>query len=386
MTKPALFSWDVFCKIVDNHGDIGICWRLCRQLASEQGLSVRLFVDDWLAAKNIIPQLDPTIEQQSLAGVTVCAWPNDTTLPSATVLETLSCGLPQAYLEKMVAQQAHWINLEYLSAEDWVASFHGKPSPQAQLPITRHFFFPGFELNTGGLIREASLLAQSNALINNTSEQARFWQTLGCEQTIANDPTCLRISLFCYPQANIKNLLESLQRLDQAVTLFFPASLLNSADSLFPDFEKQDGQRLRKAKLSVQLLPFLSQTDYDRLLWSCDLNFVRGEDSWVRAIWAGQPFIWQPYLQNEGTHLKKMQAFLQRYTQHANTDVIDLLLGAHNTWSDAPGHDGLAIFNALLHMAELKTYAAQESDRLAQQPDLASKLLCFSENLKENKV
>ena len=34
-------------------------------------------------------------------------------------------------------------------------------------------------------------------------------------------------------------------------------------------------------------LPWLTQPDYDRLLWSADLNFVRGEDSLVRAIWAG---------------------------------------------------------------------------------------------------
>ncbi len=386
MNKTAASSWDVFCRIVDNHGDIGICWRLSQQLASEHGLSVRLLVDDMRAAKNIIPQLDPTIEQQSIAGVTVCAWPDGSILPAANVLETLSCGLPRTYLEKMVLQQAHWMNLEYLSAEDWVSSFHGKPSPQAQLPITRHFFFPGFELNTGGLIREAPLLKQRKAFIKNAREQERFWQTLGCEHPIAHDPASLRISLFCYPQANIKNLLESLQRLNQAVTLFFPASQLNSANSLFPDFEKQDGQRLIKGKLSVQLLPFLSQADYDRLLWSCDLNFVRGEDSWVRAIWAGQPFIWQPYLQDEGTHLKKMQAFLKRYTQHASPELTSLLVAAHNAWSDAPLHDELAIYKALLGLAQLKTYAAQEADRLAQQPDLASKLLRFSENLEENKV
>ena len=36
---------DLFCRVVDNYGDLGVCWRLARQLAGEHGVAVRLWVD-----------------------------------------------------------------------------------------------------------------------------------------------------------------------------------------------------------------------------------------------------------------------------------------------------------------------------------------------------
>ena len=26
--------WDLFCRVIDNHGDLGVCWRLARDLAA----------------------------------------------------------------------------------------------------------------------------------------------------------------------------------------------------------------------------------------------------------------------------------------------------------------------------------------------------------------
>ncbi|HET9045379.1 MAG TPA: elongation factor P maturation arginine rhamnosyltransferase EarP, partial [Casimicrobiaceae bacterium] len=37
--------WDVFCKVVDNFGDAGVCWRLARQLVAEHDLAVTLWID-----------------------------------------------------------------------------------------------------------------------------------------------------------------------------------------------------------------------------------------------------------------------------------------------------------------------------------------------------
>jgi uncharacterized repeat protein (TIGR03837 family) len=54
----------------------------------------------------------------------------------------------------------------------------------------------------------------------------------------------------------------------------------------------------------------LTQSQYDTLLASCDLNVVRGEDSLVRAIWAGRAFVWQIYPQADGAHAAKLEAFL----------------------------------------------------------------------------
>jgi uncharacterized repeat protein (TIGR03837 family) len=196
----------------------------------------------------------------------------------------------------------------------------------------------------------------------------------------------LKISLFCYPQANVPSLLAGLQNLDQAVTLFYPASLLHSTAELFPDFARGAGLSLKKQNITVQPIPFLSQANYDRLLWSCDCNFVRGEDSWVRAIWAGQAFIWQPYIQEEGTHLKKMQAFLDRYNQQASPELSKLLSAAHYAWSDAQAHDSNIFIELMQALSLAKQHALAEANRLAKQPDLLSKLLSFNEKLTENKV
>ncbi len=119
--------WDIFCKIVDNFGDIGVCWRLSQQLAREHQLQVRLFIDDFNVTRKIITDLDITQATQIINGVEVCSWPApETTLnikPAHVALETFACGLPDAYLKKMQPDQTIWINLEYLSAEAWVSTF-----------------------------------------------------------------------------------------------------------------------------------------------------------------------------------------------------------------------------------------------------------------------
>ena len=68
------------------------------------------------------------------------------------------------------------------------------------------------------------------------------------------------------------------------------------------------------------MLPFTDQDAYDRLLWACDLNVIRGEDSFVRAQWARKPLVWQAYRQEEGSHWPKIEAFLERYC----TDLPDM--------------------------------------------------------------
>jgi uncharacterized repeat protein (TIGR03837 family) len=75
------------------------------------------------------------------------------------------------------------------------------------------------------------------------------------------------------------------------------------------------GQTLQPGGLQVRCLPFLDQDGYDELLWCCDWNLVRGEDSLVRAQWAGKPLLWQLYPQADAAHLPKLEAFLQCYLQ-----------------------------------------------------------------------
>ena len=330
-------SWDIFCKIIDNFGDIGVCWRLARQLELEHGLQVRLWIDDLNAAQAIISGLNIEKNQQVCEEISILKWPiadkeveADFSKAAEVVIEAFASGLPPAYLVAMAQRQSKWINLEYLSAEQWVADFHAKPSPQFFLnsanSLTRYFYFPGFTEATGGLIRERDIAAQlknhtvtsfprkqESILTKNPSwiPALRASATqIACIEHFAEMTECevsgdvLKVSLFCYPHAPIHDLLKAMAGSNQVVNCYIPAS------SILPqlaDFFNQDtidiGDYFTRDNLHVQILPFLSQANYDVLLRNCDINFVRGEDSWVRAIWAGKPFIWQPYFQAENTHL-----------------------------------------------------------------------------------
>jgi uncharacterized repeat protein (TIGR03837 family) len=382
MNKQDPQYWDIFCKIIDNYGDIGVCWRLCQQLVNDHKIQVRLFIDDFTTAKKIIPQLDTNRAQQRIEDVMICTWPTVETMPAKVVIETFSCTLPDTYLGQMATQQSTWINLEYLSAETWVSDFHAKPSPHPTLKITRHFFFPGFKNDTGGLLREKNLITKRDEFLNSTIAQSNFWQKLG----IQNDDHSIKISLFCYPQANIKQLLLALYENNRSSTILFPFSgTIKSLSHIFTDFKQLDANTLVKQNVTVRLVPFLSQYNYDRLLWACDLNFVRGEDSWIRAIWASKPFIWQPYIQTEETHIKKMRAFLAAYSHNAPKEIQSLLLNTHLTWSAAKEDKG-DFKELMLALPKLNSYAKQQTHLQSIQADLATNLLSFSEKLAKNKV
>src|SRR5690606_19815468 len=72
-------SIDIFCKVVDNYGDIGVCWRLARQLAARPDCgAVRMWVDDLKSFARIAPEVNPGAESQTLGGITLFKW--DTTL------------------------------------------------------------------------------------------------------------------------------------------------------------------------------------------------------------------------------------------------------------------------------------------------------------------
>ena len=345
--------WDIFCQVVDNYGDIGVCWRLARQLQAEHHLQVRLWVDDWDVAKHLIPQLNQT---SLVDGVHIQHWQDtaDFSQVADVVIEAFACGLPANYLTAMQLQQSKWINLEYLSAETWVDDFHGKPSPQAG-GMVRHFYFPGFTPKTGGLLREKTL----KPVEIGTQLQG----------------SALTISLFSYRDAAIAELLAALSEAKQTVHVQVPASaILPTIAQFFGLGALTVGDTIRKKNLTVTVLPFLSQADYDALLRDCDLNFVRGEDSWVRAIWAAKPFIWQPYVQEEGAHLQKLNAFLSLF--YANFNQKELPCKAHQYW--ASGHAPHTFWaDYLAQLPAIAAYTQLQSQALAAQPDLATQLIAF---------
>jgi len=373
--------WDIFCVVVDNYGDAGTCWRLARQLADEYASSVRLFVDDLAALARIAPVFDASRSAQVVEGVQVRAWHGPGgEFPAGDgadiVIEGFGCGLPPLYLAAMAARARPpvWVNLEYLSAEAWIEGCHGLPSRHPTLPLTRYFFFPGFTRASGGLLRERDLLARREAFRADADARRMFLRSLGAT---ASEPGTQLVSLFCYPTAPLVPLLDAWAEGDEPILCIVPQGVAASAlDAWTGGAVPHPGQALRRGRLTVAQVTFLSQDDYDRLLWSCDLNFVRGEDSFVRAQWAARPLVWQPYPQTENAHRLKLDAFLDRYAEGLAPDAGAAFRALAAAWSGdgelAPAWSALA-----RSCASLEAHAATWAQQLAQLSDLASNLVKF---------
>ncbi|WP_035383734.1 elongation factor P maturation arginine rhamnosyltransferase EarP [Ferriphaselus sp. R-1] len=333
------FTCDIFCAVVDNYGDIGVCWRLAKCLRDE-GVAVRLWVDDLASFAKLCPELDATSQLQLCRGVEVRRWsqPFPATTPAPLVIEAFACKLPPDYLAAMAAmlEPPLWVNLEYLSGEDWVEGCHRLPSPHPTLPLTRHFFFPGFSPKTGGLLLERDLLARRDAFQRDPQAITAYWRSLDLP---APEPDELRVSLFGYENAAVSGLLREWSEGARAVTCLVPEGrILPQVAEFFGFDEGAADAGWRRGNLRVRVLPFVEQERYDTLLWACDVNFVRGEDSCVRAQWAARPFVWQIYPQHDGVHLDKLRALLARYgagmPSVATAALSDLWL-AWNTGADA---------------------------------------------------
>ncbi|TAK71952.1 MAG: elongation factor P maturation arginine rhamnosyltransferase EarP [Betaproteobacteria bacterium] len=381
---PSTRTWDIFCTVVDNYGDIGVCWRLARQLAAEHGLGVRLWVDDLASFAKICPDIVPGRDAQHSHGVEVRWWrePFPAVRPADVVVEAFACNPPASYVAAMAARQPKpaWINLEFLSAENWVQGCHALPSPHPFFPLVKHFFFPGFVAGTGGLLAEQNLVQTRDRFQRSAAERARFWEVLGVPAPRAGE---LQVSLFCYPHDGVDALLRAWAAGGTPVRCLVPEGTVTAALTTFFGVEHlAPGAILRKAGLEVGIFPFLDQDSYDRLLWTCDLNLVRGEDSFVRAQWAARPLLWQIYPQKEGAHWPKLEAFLEMYCQGLPAETTAALAQLWRAWNHG---DAAAIAPAWTgfweHRLELQAHAERWAGRLAQSENLANNLARFCENV-----
>ena len=362
--------WDLFCSVVDNLGDIGVSWRLARQLAAEHSADVRLWVDDLATFRRFAPSLDAHATAQRLGDIEVRAWtkPFQMAEPADVVVETFGCELPAEYVEAMAkrVRQPAWINLEYLSAESWVAGCHGLPSPHPRLPLVKYYFFPGFAAQTGGVLIERGL-AQRREEFQQDGVAEKFLAGL----RIRTEPGEMLVSLFCYPQAPVDALLEAFAAGGQRVKVI---SFEGTPGARALEALGGDGNR-RRGALSGEILPFLAQDDYDKVLWACDWNFVRGEDSFVRAQLAARPLVWQAYPQSGDAHRIKLEAFLGRYDGSA-VPSFDAFWLAWNGFTPAPSLAD-AWDGCMENRERLEIAARQWPSHLEKQGDLAGNLAQF---------
>ena len=387
MSLTSSTSLALFCKVVDNFGDIGICWRLARQLAHEHGIDVTLWVDDLVSFKRICPAVDIDLGQQQINQVTVRHWrnqdgsfaPHDV---ADIVIEFFACDIPPNYIQAMLgcSPKPVWLNLEGLSAEEWVEGCHQLSSPHPSFSLTKYFYFPGFTGKTGGLLLESDLIERRDNFQQNAAAQAQFLGQLGATPSELN---AFKISLFCYPHAPVSELFEVWKNGDTPITCFVPEGVASDSVNSFMQAAGANkgnlgsaGSYANSGALTVRVLPFIPQEDYDKLLWACDFNFVRGEDSFVRAQWAGRPFIWHIYPQDNNLHHKKLNAFLQRYSANSNSiNALSLYWNEANSAAlDLP-----EVWKELkLALPKLNQISTNWVAEMRQNGDLAANLLKFS--------
>ncbi len=370
--------WDVFCTVVDNYGDIGVSWRLARQLAVEHGMKVRLWVDDLASLQRILPETLSELEAQTLDSVEVRHWPSPfpVTEPAEVVVEAFGCALPPCYVDAMAAlpRQPAWINLEYLSAEKWVSEYHGLSSPHPRLPLLKYFFFPGFSPDTGGLLAENGLVQRRHFFQDGPAHKPAFWQSIGLPPPEADE---CRISLFGYENPALPGLLAAWRDGTAPTTCLVPEGRLVPGVANFLGLsELGSGSEHVRGSLTVRVLPFMDQVRYDEFLWACDLNFVRGEDSFVRAQWAARPFVWHIYPQQEDAHWVKLQAFLDRYCAGLPVEAASGVRAFWEAWNKGSGA-GEAWPAFWQHRAVLQQHAMLWADDLLSQPGLAANLVQF---------
>lgn len=375
----------IFCKVIDNFGDLGVCWRLARQLSDEYHHHVTLWVDDWTTLQYMT--------QQSISPISTPVnfrhWSDDPSLVQAIALEHdaidwliegFGCRLPDALLAQIAQQSppACWVNLEYLSAETWINDCHGLTSDHPRLNMRQHFFFPSVTPQSGGLLREQGLLDQIACFQHQDRQQHDFWQTYG----INSLDFSLKISLFAYPHVPIADLLDQLRDYPTRVLLAVTDSGHRQAVQDWLATQSLDlpphHAVVECGSLTLLRLPFLSHTEFDQLLWACDLNLIRGEDSCVRAMWAAQVWLWHIYPQDEDAHQDKLSAMINA--------MREVLVGiddqALQVWQQTLLHYGMSqptdwrLF--LAYQPRIKLLAQRWQQYLGNQTDLVSRLLELS--------
>ncbi|MGB7300168.1 MAG: elongation factor P maturation arginine rhamnosyltransferase EarP [Burkholderiaceae bacterium] len=299
---------DLFCQIVDNYGDAGISWRLASQLADELPASVTLWIDQpgilkkWQESRERLLACQPA---RQLGSLLVRDSAMLTSAPGTELASTFCAGdvcisllaaeLPEHVLDAITTRTTLWLRYEYLTAEAWTADCHTLPSPHPQRPLTQWFYCPGFTPDSGGLLRERGLAARR---ANFSVDDAHHWLS---GQQLQGPANALHVCLFGYPDEPLRAFIRGLRKYDRPIHLILH-------EQLYRDL----GEPASASGLTICCHPWLDQDNFDHLLWSCDLNLVRGEESWIRAHWAEQPFLWQPYRQDNDAHCDKLDAFLER--------------------------------------------------------------------------
>jgi len=338
---------DVFCDVIDNFGDAGVCLRLCRDF-SKKNYEVRLFCNN----VNILNKITNS-EDASNRFLSLLSWSdkNMDYSPSEVVIQAFSVRLPDNLIKKIKTRKSTVINLEYLTAETFAEDCHKLPSYADG--FESFFFFPGFTKKTGGVVIEKSFLEKINKTKSKESKN---------------------ITLFSYENEKVKSVINSLNKEKFILNIFEGKGLNNFNNQLKLNLTAGDEYKLNE--LTVRVLPMVSQDEYDSYLIDSKLNLVRGEDSIVRAMLTGNPFLWHIYPQEEDAHKDKIEALFDRMSEVCSSkkdvEILRQLTLSYNGFSDY-----LDSFDLLGFYENWKKISKEWSEHLISLGSLTDNLITF---------
>ena len=343
---------DIFCEVIDNYGDVGVAYRLARELKRIYPNKELRFIINQTEELNLIKKND------DIDDIIVIDYKDVHKIgqPADLVIETFACNIPEIYMNKALKTSKLMINLEYFSSEDWVDDFHLQESFLGG-NLKKYFFIPGLSEKSGGIILDKEFLDRKNKVQENREYYLK--------QFNIDEKYDLIISVFSY-EKNFDNFLKTLQKLDKKVLLLLLSE--KTQKNFIKYFDNNDYYD----KIKAVKLPFFTYDKYEELLALCDINLVRGEDSFVRALLLGKPFLWHIYPQDENTHIIKLESFLEKYCPN-NKELKETFIN-YNINKD----DFSYFFE---NLDEIKKYNEKYTDYLIENCNLMNKLINFIEKI-----
>ena len=310
-----LKTLDIFCEIIDNYGDIGVVYRVAKELQKsfENRVKIRVFLNRIDEFMKINPNVKDTGFQE-IDGIVYVTFQYlkeniDKFKTSDVIIEAFGCNIPEEYMEKAYEGSTLMINLEYLSAEDWIEDFHLQSSPLGKGKLKKYFFMPGFTEKSGGVIADSNYINRMEKVNSNRKEYEKKYLSM-----IENVDSKLVGTVFSY-EKNFEPLFRDLKEIDRDFVLL---ALGEKTQNSIKEFLKKNsvevfGNCIKYGKIEVVFYDFLNQEEYEELINTVDFNFVRGEDSFIRAVLTGKPYLWHIYCQDEFVHMDKLEGFLDKF-------------------------------------------------------------------------
>ena len=356
------------CKVVDNYGDIGVIWRICRGIQNyiSKTDSINLIIDDLFSFKRINSDVDVRKSYQKILNVNIYNWNdfdfcykefsgiNNTRLE--VILECFQCGRPD-WLEKILFDDKvrHIVNIimiDYLTAEDYAETFHCLQSLTRSARVQKVNFMPGFTEKTGGLI-----LDNMENLLQKKVEKKQ-------------------ILFFCYDRdwSFLTSALEKFYNENGFKKLFVAQG--KGKESFCKAYKDE------KCNFFVEELPFINQEEWDALLVDCSILFIRGEESLSRAALSGIPFVWHAYPQSDEYQLVKVNALLEKLRPFFSESDFEII---KKVWIDFNSPDSELdkvqtqqnVLEFLKNVENLKDGFENFGQNLRKNGDLAFNLMTF---------